>query len=88
MLEISIHESVREQLRVAMLEEAALVTAIRQAHSEKVPGHPERLRCLCTVAVRRPSDPETAALCQVEVVMEQTGSGLEVVLLEGLADAT
>lgn len=85
MEDISISEPVRRQLRAAMLEELDLITSIREGSREELAEQPGSYACDCTVAVRRPLDPETAELKELRVVMRKMESGWLVSSVEGLS---
>lgn len=84
MEKIFIRQQVCDRLRQSMLTESDLAAAIYR--SDRIPDREQigHFRCTCTVALRRPLDPETATLHEVEVRIKQTGEGLEVYAVEGL----
>ena len=84
--EISISEPVRQQLRSALLEERDLIDSLRQQPHRALPGRPGSYLCVCKLAVRRPFDPETAELRELQVTLEQMLSGWFVTRVEGLGD--
>ncbi len=81
---ITIIESVRKKLRASLLEDEDLVAGVRQAQPAEVEGQPGHYRCLCAVAVRRPLDPETAEMRELEVGLRRLEDGWEVVRVAGL----
>jgi len=85
MEDISIAESVRRQLRTALLEELDLITSLRESTRVEIPGEPGSYACECTVAVRRPLDPETAELKNLRVVLRRIETGWLVSSDEGLS---
>jgi hypothetical protein len=76
--------AVREQLHAAMVEESALVQALRQARGERVPGQDEVVRTRCALPARRPLDPEFVQMVEVDVLLRRTGDAWEVVEVQGL----
>ena len=82
--DISISEPVRKQLRSALLEERDLIDSLRGTPHRALPGKPGSYLCVCKVAVRRPFDPETAELRELEVTLERMQSGWFVTRVEGL----
>lgn len=84
MEKILIRQQVCDLLRQSMLTESDLAAAIYRSSRVPDPEQIGHFRCTCTVALRRPLDPETATLRQVEVRIKQTGDGLEVYAVEGL----
>ncbi len=87
MAAILISEAVRTKLRASLLEEHDLLDSVRQQRLAEVPGRPGHYRCSCPVAVRRPLDPETAELRQVEVTIRKVEQGWMVEAIEGLEPA-
>lgn len=81
---VTIRPNVREQLRAAILDEAELVTALKGQRPEPIPGQPDHYRCRCSLAMRRPLDPETAELRSIEVSLRRDGEDWEIVEIEGL----
>ncbi len=81
---IRIPAAIKEQLRLALLDEADLLDVLAQAPREPVPDHPGWSRCRCTLPVRRPLDPETSQLLQVEVLLRPAGDGWEIEAVRGL----
>lgn len=81
---ILIRQQVCDLLRESLLTESDLAAAIYRSNRVPDPEQIGYFRCTCTVALRRPLDPETATLRQVEVRIKQTGEGLEVYAVEGL----
>ena len=85
MEDISISEPVRRQLRAALLEERDLIDSLRRHPHTAVPGEPGSYSCSCKVAVRRPFDPETAELREIEITVRRMGEqGWLVAKVEGL----
>jgi hypothetical protein len=82
--DISISEPVRRQLRAALLEELDLITSIQENNPTEVDGEPGSFTCDCTVAVRRPLDPETAELRELHVRLRKMETGWLVSQIEGL----
>jgi hypothetical protein len=85
--DFSISEPVRRQLRAAMLEELDLISSLREQPPTEVPGQPGAYSCDCTVAVRRPLDPETAELKKLHVSLSKMESGWLVSHVDGLPTA-
>lgn len=85
-VEISLTEPVRQQLRRALLEERDFMDSVRRHPHEAIEGRPGRYRCRCSVAVRRPFDPETAELREIEVTLERMQEGWVVSKVEGLGE--
>ncbi len=81
---ITIVETIRQLLRASLLEGEDLITAIQQERPVEVEGQPGHYRCDCTVAVRRPFDPETSEMRQVQVSLRRLEEGWEVYGLVGL----
>lgn len=81
---IFIRQEICDLLRESLLTESDLAAAIYRSSRVPDPEQVGHFRCTCTVALRRPRDPETATLHEVEVWVKQTGEGLEVYALEGL----
>ncbi len=82
---IDVPDEIRAQLRAALLDETDLVEAVRHAPLEEVPGQAGHARCVATLTVRRPLDPETSELRRVEVLLQSVGPGWRVYALKGLA---
>lgn len=87
MEEISISEPVRRQLRSYLLEQRDLIDSVRKEHHTAIAGQPGNYRCLCTVAVRRPLDPETAELRQLDVTLRRVEKGWVISAVDGLSGA-
>lgn len=83
-MQLTIPEAIRRHLETALLDESDLIEFLRQARRDPIPGEPGKSRCVGTLPVRRPLDPETSQLVRVEVVLEQRGDGFEVAALRGL----
>ena len=83
-LQLTIPEAIRRHLEAALLDEADLLEFLRQARRDPIPGEPGKSRCVGSLPVRRPLDPETSQLVRVEVVLEQRGDGFEIASLRGL----
>ena len=77
-------EEVRSKLRGALLEDQDLLVSLRRLRPVEDPDHAGLFRCQCTVAVRRPLDPETSELRQLEVSLRRTDDGFEAIDLTGL----
>jgi len=82
--EIGLTESVRRRLREALLPERDLIDAIRQEELRPVDDEPGSYRCVCTLAVRRALDPETAELRRLDVTLHRTESGAMITDVAGL----
>ena len=83
----SIHfaDTIRDQLRLALVDAEDLRGALTQATAEPVANPPGCFRARPTLAVPRPLDPETAELRQLEVYLRPVdGGGLEVFAVRGL----
>ena len=80
----TVSDEVRRKLREAMLEDQDLLASLRQTRPAEAPERPGLFRARCTVAVRRPLDPETSELRQLEVSLRQTEEGFEAFDLSGL----
>ncbi|HVS02869.1 MAG TPA: hypothetical protein VMT16_08875 [Thermoanaerobaculia bacterium] len=81
---IHIPQSIRDQLRLAMVAEQDLEAALRQGEREPI-AHPVGcFRARPTLAVPRPMDPETAEMRQLEVYLRPVDDGLEVFAVRGL----
>jgi hypothetical protein len=83
-LQLTIPQTIREQLAAALLDESDLVEFLRQAPRQALAGQPDRERCHGVLPVRRALDPETSQLVEVDVVLERRGDGWEVRALNGL----
>jgi hypothetical protein len=83
-LQLTIPQTIREQLAAALLDESDLAEFLRQARREPLPGQPGREHCRGILPVRRALDPETSQLVEVDVVLERRGEGWEVCALRGL----
>jgi hypothetical protein len=81
---IKIDDGAREQLRLALLDEADLFAVLRHAAHEEVGERPGFARAACTLAVRRPLDPETSELRRVQVLLRRDGDGWTVESIDGL----
>jgi hypothetical protein len=77
-------EEVRSKLRGALLEDQDLLISLRRLRPVEDPDQAGLFRCQCTVAVRRPLDPETSELRQLEVSLRRTDDGFEAIDLTGL----
>lgn len=84
---ITIAEPVRQQLRASLLEDEDLIAGVRQERPVEVEGQPGQYRCVCTVAVRRPLDPETAEMRELEVWLQRLEDGWELFRVAGLDQA-
>lgn len=76
--------TVREQLQSALVDEGALVQALRHARGERVPGGEGLVRYRCPLPVRLPLDPEFVQVVEVDVLLRQIGDAWEVVEVRGL----
>lgn len=86
MSDISIPPALRDRLREHLLEEQDLLEGIRHEELTEISGRPGRYRCTCTLALRRPLDPETAEMRRLQVVLRRLDSeSWEVEEVEGLA---
>jgi len=83
-LQLTIPQTIRQQLAAVLLDESDLLEFLRQARREPVSGHPDREHCRGMLPVRRALDPETSRLVEVDVVLERRGDGWEVAALHGL----
>ncbi len=84
MEKLALTPEVERLLRASMLDQRDLAAGIRQEQLVEVPGKAGHYRCLCTVAVRRPLDPETAQLRRLELSLRRSGETLEVYAVGGL----
>ena len=82
---IQVPDEIRAQLRAALLDEKDLVEALRDTPLEEVAGQPGQARCVVTLTVRRPLDPETAEVRRVEVFLRAAEAGWRVDAVKGLA---
>lgn len=82
--EIGLTESVRRRLREALLPERDLIDAIRQEELRPIAEEPGCYRCVCTLAIRRALDPETAEVRRLDVTLHRTDSGAMVTDVAGL----
>jgi hypothetical protein len=81
---IRVPAAIKEQLRLALLDESDLLDFLAQAPREPLADHPGWHRCRCTLPVRRPLDPETSQLLQVEVRLRPVDDGWEIEAVQGL----
>ena len=81
---VEVPDEIRDQLRAALLDETDLLTALRAAPLEEIPGQAGHARCVTTLTVRRPLDPETSELRRVEVLLRAGESGWSVYAVNGL----
>ncbi|MFQ5350747.1 MAG: hypothetical protein ACE5EG_09930 [Thermoanaerobaculia bacterium] len=79
-----LNEDVQRQLSEALLEDQDLLVSLRRVQPTEDPQHPGLFHCQCTVAVRRPLDPETSELRQLVVTLRRTEDGFEAFELTGL----
>jgi len=89
MTSYTLSEVVQRKLSEALLEDQDLLVSLRRVRLAEDPDRAGLYRCQCTVAVRRPLDPETAELRQLDVSLRRTDDGFEafdLTGLEGLAD--
>ena len=77
-------DDVRRQLSEALLEDEDLLASLRRVRPDEDPERPGLFHSRCTVAVRRPLDPETSELRELQVVLRKTSEGLEAFELTGL----
>ena len=84
MTNYTLNEEVRSKLSEALLEDQDLLISLRRVHPAEDPEHPGLFRVQCTVAVRRPLDPETSELRQLDVTLRRTEDGFEAFELTGL----
>jgi hypothetical protein len=77
-------EEVQRKLSEALLEDQDLLVSLRRVRPAEDPEHAGLYRCQCTIAVRRPLDPETSELRQLDVSLRQTDDGFEAFDLTGL----
>lgn len=82
-----ISESIREQLRLVLLEESDLIEFLGHARREVVDGDVRALRCSGMMPVRRPWDPETFEPRHVEVELRWVEEAWEVVGIRGFEPA-
>jgi hypothetical protein len=82
---IQVPDEIRDQLRAALLDEKDLVEALRHTALEEVAGQAGHARCVVTLTVRRPLDPETAEVRRVEVFLRAGEAGWRVDAVQGLA---
>lgn len=80
----TLNDEVRRKLREALLEDQDLLVSLRRVRPVEDPDHVGLFRCQCTVAVRRPLDPETSELRQLDVSLRRTEDGFEAFELTGL----
>ena len=80
----TLSDEVRRQLGEALLEDQDLLISLRRVHPTEDPDSPGLFRCRCMVAVRRPLDPETSELRQLDVSLRRTEDGFEAFELAGL----
>ncbi len=80
----TLSEDVSRELRGALLEDEDLLVSLRRVRPAEDPDQVGLFRCVCTVAVRRPLDPETSELRQLDVSLRRTEEGFEVFELTGL----
>ena len=84
MISYTLSDEVRHSLSEALLEDQDLLISLRRVQPVEDPARPGLFRCQCTVAVRRPLDPETSELRQLEVSLRRTEEGFEAFELTGL----
>ena len=84
MTSFTLSDAVRRKLREALLEDQDLLVSLRRVRPVEDPERVGLYRCQCTVAVRRPLDPETSELRRLEVTLRRTEEGFEVFDLTGL----
>ena len=82
---ILIPEPLRKLLRENLIEEQDLIEGIGHEELTAIRDRPGWFHCTCTLALRRPLDPETAELRRLGVTLRQIDSGSwEVDSVEGL----
>lgn len=79
-----IPDTIREQLKLVLLEEHDLVEFLDHARRERVGGDALALRCSGMMPVRRPWDPETFEPRQIEVDLRWVEEAWEVVGIRGI----
>jgi len=84
MILYTLSDEVRRSLSEALLEDQDLLVSLRRVQPAEDPDRPGLFRCQCTVAVRRPLDPETSELRQLDVSLRRTDEGFEAFELTGL----
>ena len=84
MTNYTLTEEVRRKLSEALLEDQDLLVSLRRVRPVEDAERAGLFRCQCTVAVRRPLDPETSELRQLEVTLRRTDEGFEAFELTGL----
>jgi hypothetical protein len=80
----TLSEEVQQELAGALLEDEDLLASLRRVQPVEDPTHPGVFRCRCTVAVRRPLDPETSELRELDVSLRRSEGGFEAFALSGL----
>jgi hypothetical protein len=80
-------DSIREQLRLALVDERDFLEFLAQSLPEAMPDSPGWSRCRGTLTVRRPLDPETFQILQVEARLRPAADGWEVASVLGLEPA-
>jgi hypothetical protein len=84
MTSYTLSDEVRRKLNEVLLEDLDLIASLRQVQPKEDPARPGVFRCRCTVAVRRPLDPETSELREIDLLLRRTDEGFEAVELTGL----
>lgn len=84
MSEFTLNDVVRAKLAEALLEDEDLLISLRRARPVEDLQRAGLYRCQCTVAVRRPLDPETSELRELEISLRRTEGGFEALDLTGL----
>lgn len=84
MTTFTLSEEVRHKLREALLEDQDLLVGLRRVRPAESSEQAGLYHCQCTVAVRRPLDPETSELRNLEVSLRRTEDGFEAFALTGL----
>jgi hypothetical protein len=79
-----ISDTVQEILQSAFVDEHDLLRALRNQLPQELPDQPGRYRCRCSLAVRRPLDPETMEMRELVVYLLPAGDEWEVYGVEGL----
>ena len=84
MTSFTLSDEVRRKLNEALLEDQDLLSSLRRVQPVEDPDRAGLFSCECTVAVRRPLDPETSELRQLNVSLRRTEEGFEAFELTGL----
>jgi hypothetical protein len=81
-------DPIREQLRRVLLEEIDVVEFLGHAQRQEIGGDPRSLRCIGMMPLRRPEDPETSELRQVEIDIQWLADAWEVLRIRGIEPAS